>query len=58
MLRTYYGRFIGRRMVSRDVIRVAHREERIDRPILVSSDRVDDRVPIAKQRNPIDSATK
>ena len=52
-MRTYYGRFGGRRRVSRDVFRVAHREERIDRAVLVSSDRVVDRVTIAKQnKNP------
>jgi hypothetical protein len=48
VLRTYCGRFSGRCRVSRDVIGVAHREERIDSAVLVSSDRVDDRVPIAK----------
>jgi hypothetical protein len=50
MWRTYYGRFSGRRVVSRDVIRIAHREERIDCAVLVSSDRVDNRVPISQNR--------
>ena len=38
-------------MDSRNVIRIAHGEESIDRAVLVAFDRVDDGVPIAKTQN-------
>ncbi len=51
-LGTYDGGFASRCLVRRrDVIGIAHGEESIDRTVMVSAHRVDDIVPITKERH-------
>lgn len=49
---TYHGRLFGSCFVGRDVVRIAHGKQSVDRSVLVTAYRVDDVVSRERKKRP------